>query len=282
MKKIQLCFAFWLVIIWTPAFCQNAKHPTGSLFIIGGGDRTPEIMKALMNTAQLQPDDYVAVLPMSSSEPDTGYYYFKADIELVCKNVIANLNFTKENADNKKMLDSLLNAKMIFITGGDQNRFMDIVRDTPVYDVIHKAYENGATVAGTSAGAAMMCKYMITGNQLLDTTYYSTFYSIVENNIELKEGLGLVENIIVDQHFIARSRYNRLFSALSEYPDIICAGIDEATALIIHGNKATVAGESQVVYIKNKGKISIGRNNTLKFDDLRVKIFVPGDSFKIK
>ncbi|MBC8047378.1 MAG: cyanophycinase [Fimbriimonadaceae bacterium] len=263
----------------TDLFAQQAK---GNLFIIGGGERTPDLMQQLINTAHLSPTDHIAVLPMSSEEQDTAFYYFKIDIEPLCKNTIANLNFTKQNAHDKKMVDSLRNAKLIFITGGDQNRFMEIVTNTPVYDAIHFAYENGATVGGTSAGAALMSRYMITGNQLLDTTYYPTFYSIVKNNIELKEGLGLIDKIIVDQHFVARSRYNRVFSALSEHPDLTCAGIDESTALIVHGNKATVAGESQVVYFRNKGKISVAKNNVIKFEDVRIRIFAPGDSFKLK
>jgi len=279
-KKIFL-FLF-SIVCFVSLFSQSKRRPEGSLFIIGGGDRTETLMKAMMQTAQLMPDDYVAVLPMSGEEPDTSYYYFKWDIELYCKNTIANLNFTKETANDKKMLDSLLGAKLIFITGGDQNRFMEIVLGTPIYDVIHKAYQNGSVIAGTSAGAAVMSEHMITGNQLLDTTYYSTFYSIVDNNIEFKVGLGLAENLIVDQHFVARSRYNRLFSAMSEFPGILCVGIDEATALVVHGKKGSVAGESQVVYMKNRGKISRDKNNYLRFENVRIKIFVPGDSFKIK
>ncbi len=279
-KKIFL-FLF-SIVCFVSLFSQSKRRPEGSLFIIGGGDRTETLMKAMMQTAQLMPDDYVAVLPMSGEEPDTSYYYFKWDIELYCKNTIANLNFTKETANDKKMLDSLLGAKLIFITGGDQNRFMEIVLGTPIYDVIHQAYQNGSVIAGTSAGAAVMSEHMITGNQLLDTTYYSTFYSIVDNNIEFKVGLGLAENLIVDQHFVARSRYNRLFSAMSEFPGILCVGIDEATALVVHGKKGSVAGESQVVYMKNRGKISRDKNNYLRFENVRIKIFVPGDSFKIK
>jgi len=279
-KKIFL-FLF-SIVCFVSLFSQSKRRPEGSLFIIGGGDRTETLMKAMMQTAQLMPDDYVAVLPMSGEEPDTSYYYFKWDIELYCKNTIANLNFTKETANDKKMLDSLLGAKLIFITGGDQNRLMEIVLGTPIYDVIHQAYQNGSVIAGTSAGAAVMSEHMITGNQLLDTTYYSTFYSIVDNNIEFKVGLGLAENLIVDQHFVARSRYNRLFSAMSEFPGILCVGIDEATALVVHGKKGSVAGESQVVYMKNRGKISRDKNNYLRFENVRIKIFVPGDSFKIK
>lgn len=56
-------------------------------------------------------------------------------------------------------------------------------------------------------------------------------------------------------HFIARSRYNRLLSAVIEHPNYLCIGIDETTALIIHGDSATVAGESQVVTIATPDRI---------------------------
>jgi cyanophycinase len=69
---------------------------------------------------------------------------------------------------------------------------------------------------------------------------------------------------------------------MSEYPGILCVGIDEATALVIHGKNASVAGESQVVYMKNRGNISRDKNNYLRFENVRIKIFVPGDRFKIK
>ena len=151
----------------------------GKLFIIGGGDRPPSLLKSLVNTADLQPDEYIVILPMSGESPDTSYYYIKSDLQTVCNNYIANFNFTKESISKKSWLDSLEKAKLIFITGGDQSRFMNIVWNSPVYASIHKAYKNGATIAGTSAGAAVMSKYMITGNELSDTTYRATFR---ENN----------------------------------------------------------------------------------------------------
>ena len=168
------------------------------------------LLHSLIATAEMKQSDYVVVLPMSSEEPDTAYYYFKADLETVCKNTIVNFNFTKEKVNDKRWLDSLGKAKLVFITGGDQERFMNAVLNTPVYNAIHHAYKNGATIAGTSAGAAVMSKYMITGRELTDTAYHSTFRKIEDKNIELKEGLGLLANAIVDQHFVARSRYNRL------------------------------------------------------------------------
>jgi cyanophycinase len=261
---------------------QQPPVPGGNLFIIGGGDRTPSLIKALLATARLSARDYIVVLPMSSQEPDTSYFYFKADMEPVCKNSIVNLNFTPELVHNKTWLDSLEHAKLIFITGGDQDRFMKVVLHTPVYDVIHKAYKNGATIAGTSAGAAVMSRFMITGNELTgDTTYHATFRKLHDKNIEIKEGLGLLQSAIIDQHFIVRSRYNRLLSALAKFPAYPCIGIDESTAIIVHGNRVKVAGESQVMVIKNPDQLKITAGGLIKVSDVQLSIYTAGDEFTI-
>lgn len=126
----------------------------GKLFIIGGGNRSPELLQKLIASAAFIPKDYVVVLPMSGSEPNTSFFYFKEHFKKVCSNTIVNFNFTKQKVNGKNWLDSLNNVRLIFITGGDQQRFMSIVLHTPVYDDIHAAYTNGSTIAGTSAGAA--------------------------------------------------------------------------------------------------------------------------------
>src|SRR5690606_2849352 len=112
-------------------------------------------------------------------------------------------------------LDSLKKAKLIYITGGDQNRFMEIVRDTPLHETIKEAYSGGSTIAGTSAGAAVMSRIMITGDQKT-VQDYGDFEKIWFDNVVTQEGLSLLENVVIDQHFIVRSRYNRLISVLAE------------------------------------------------------------------
>lgn len=257
------------------------KTPEGNLFIIGGGDRTPSIVKALLSTANLSSKDYIAVLPMSSEEPDSSYYYFRMDIEPVCHNTIAYLNFTKADVNNKLWLDSLEHARLIFITGGDQERFMNVVLHTPVYDAIHYAYNKGATIAGTSAGAALMSYYMITGREYSDTTYRATFRKLHDKNIEIKEGMGLLKNAIIDQHFIVRSRYNRMISALAKFPSYPCIGIDEETAIIVHGNKVKVAGDSQVIVFKSPQQTGTTKSGLIKMKDVHLTIYTAGDEFML-
>jgi cyanophycinase len=275
----------FLLIVWSLlsnviTFCQRTHNPPkGKLFIIGGGGISNELIQTLIKTAELSNKDHIAVLPMSSMYADSSYYYIKEDLKIACANTIANLNFTKDKLQDQKWLDSLKRARLIFITGGDQTRFMGIVLHSPVYKAIHDAYMNGATVAGTSAGAAMMSKSMITGNQLIgDTTYYATFRKLHQNNIELAEGLGLIDSVIIDQHFVARSRYNRLISAIAKFPGYTCIGIDEATAIIVHGNKVTVTGESQVVVMSDPKNLAI-QDGLIKVNDLRFSIYTSGDVF---
>jgi len=222
------------------------------------------------------------VLPMSSAEPDTSYFYFKKDIEGLCKNTIANLNFAADKVINSLWLDSLKHAKLIFITGGDQARFIKAVLHTPVYDAIHAAYNNGATIAGTSAGAEVMPHDMITGNQLGgDTAYSETFKKITSGNIDIKEGLGLIDSTIIDQHFIKRSRYNRLISALAKYPSYPCIGIDESTAIIVTGKKVEVAGEGQVIVLSHPEGLVINNKGQIKWKDVKMAILTAGDEFNL-
>jgi len=256
---------------------KEISHERTGLIMGSGGPST----KSLVAAANFSPADYVVVLPMSSESPDTSFVYFKADLEPVCKNKMVNFNFTKETVNKKSWLDSLEHARLIFITGGDQDRFMNVVLNTPVFAAIHKAYQNGATISGTSAGAAVMSQHMITGNQLTDTTYRATFRKVEHDNIEIKEGMGLLTTAVIDQHFIVRSRYNRLLSAIAKYPTLTCIGIDEATAIIVSGNKIEVAGIGQVVVIQKPEKLEITADKLIKMKGLQFSIYTKGDKFII-
>lgn len=263
------------------AFAQAT--PKGKLFIIGGGDRPPALMKAMIDAAGLKADDYIAVLPMSSAEKDTSVFYFAKDVEPVSKNVVVKIDFTKETVNNRSRLDSLEKAKLIFITGGQQTRFMDVVLNTPVYDAIHKAYRNGAMIAGTSAGAAVMSEQMITGSQLRPEVKGKEGFTMVKaGNVEFAKGLGLITTAIIDQHFIVRSRYNRLLTSLQTFPEMVCVGIDEATAILVAGNLATVMGEGQVVVVKKPEGVSVRTDGIIGMKGIDLSLLIKGDVFSLR
>lgn len=272
---------FFLFVIASLSQFAKAQNK-GNLFIIGGGNRSDALMKQMLQTADLKSTDYIIVLPMASTIPDSGFKTLSTQLNKLTKHDVKNFNFSKHDLNDKNWIDSLASAKLIYILGGDQSRFMKSVLNTPAYSAIHKAYKNGSTIAGTSAGAAVMSKYMITGNQLLDTAYKETFNKLWDKNIEFEEGMGLLENTIIDQHFVKGNRYNRLISALAAHPDLICVGIDESTAIIVHGNKATVAGNSQVIRLANPKHLKKTAKGLLKFNQADFGIFTAGDELDVK
>lgn len=276
MKKL-----FLSLILIISSFLLKAQNK-GNLFIIGGGNRSDELMQKMLQTANLKSTDYIVVLPMASEVPDVGFETLSKQLKKLNNSTIRNFNFAKHDVNDKTWTDSLANAKLIYILGGDQSRFMNVVLNTPVYDAIHKAYKSGSTIAGTSAGAAVMSKYMITGKQLLDTVYKETFNKLWNKNIEFSKGMGLLENTIIDQHFLKRNRYNRLISALAAHPNMVGVGIDESTAIIVHGSKATVTGESQVIRIANPKNLKSTDKGLLKFSKAEFGIFTVGDVIDIK
>ena len=262
--------------------CQDSSGvkdiPKGKLFIIGGGKRPVSMVDEMIRLSGVDTTGYIVILPMSSSEPDTSAWY--ASKQFTDRGIQGVYNFNIQDAADcsTSCLDSIRDATMIYITGGDQSRFMDIVLNTPLHQSIKKAYREGALIAGTSAGAAVMSREMITGNEFKHPEYTGDFRTIEAENMEIKEGLGLIENAIIDQHFVWRMRMNRLISVALEYPEKHCFGIDESTALIIDGNLASIYGESQVIRIINENEASVNEKGLLGGRGLDLDILLPGDT----
>lgn len=279
MKKI-LIPAISLIIIAFSCVQKPDHRINGKLFIIGGGNRTDSMMNELVDLAGIRTNGYAYILPMSGSVPDSSIIWTKEDFFVTGIRNVFGYNF-KPGESPEPQLDSVRNAKLIYICGGDQSRFMSVVNNTPIMEAVLEAYRNGAVIAGTSAGAAVMSKKMITGNQKKHSENETGFITIESDNVEVTQGLGLLTDVIIDQHFIKRQRLNRLISVSIENPEVLCVGIDESTAIIVDGDNATVTGLNQVIVIKNTGKIKNVRNGLLGTEGLQLSVYLPGQKFKI-
>jgi cyanophycinase len=277
MKKLN-CL---LLILITLFIWVKPIQAQGKLIIIGGGSRPDALVERIIQEAGLRSGGYVAILPMSSADPDSSVYYAKQQFLKKQIEALYGFNFKKGEAIQASKVDSIRTAKLIYITGGDQNRFMEIVKGTEIEKAIHDAYKNGSVISGTSAGAAVMSKYMITGQELKHPNYAETFKTIETENVELKSGLGLLPSVIIDQHFLIRSRHNRLLSAVIEHPEMTCIGIDEATAILVNGKHVEVLGDSQVLVYSNPRKSKKLLNNKLGASGLTLNVYLPGDRFKL-
>ncbi len=284
MKTTQL---YIVLALLTAVSCQPAaeraaeEHPEGSLFIIGGGSRPAEMVERMIDEAGIWDEGYVAILPMSSAEPDSAIIWASEQFLEQGITRIAGFNFLPAEEPPTEWVDSVRNAPLIYISGGDQNRFMDIVYDGPVMEAIHEAYADGALIAGTSAGAAVMSEKMITGDELRYPEYRPTFPVIESENLEIAEGLGLLTTAVIDQHFVWRSRHNRLITSVLEYPELPGIGIDESTAILVHGNEAEVVGIAQVLVYRNPDASQTQYEDKLGGRNLQLDVFLPGERFAI-
>lgn len=274
MKK-YLFFLVFLAFNFT--FSQKSK---GKLFIIGGGSRPDFLVDRMIKEAGLKSGETVAIFPHASEEQDSSFYYAKQQFEK--RNLKAlDCAFKKDEKLPPSKLDSLKTAKLIYIGGGDQVRFMEIINSNPeVKNLLISAYQNGKMIAGTSAGAAVMSEVMITGNQLKYKDYENTFDNIEIKNVETKQGLGFIKTAVIDQHFVVRSRYNRLLSLIIENPTYKGIGIDEGTAILVKNGAAEVVGRAQVIVFKNPKQSKKLNGDKLGAQGITLDIYLNGEKFK--
>jgi len=279
MRKI-LTAGLLLLLLGATAQNRPGQHKKGKLFIIGGGTISDAFRQQVLAAAEWKKGDLIAAVTLASGYGDSAYIWMNDDFKRLTGQDC--LKFDSAAAQDPEKIAALKKASIIFLGGGDQERFMRIIKNTPVKQAILAARNNGALIAGTSAGASVMSEQMITGNALLDSAQASTFKRLSRGNLELKEGLGLLDSVIIDQHFVVRSRYNRMLSAIMEHPHYNCIGINESTAIIVDKGWATVAGESQVIVFSKPVGVHTTPGKSLAAASVQLAVYVAGEKFRIK
>ena len=218
---------------------------SGNLIIIGGaedkeGDK--EILKRVAKYIDSKKEKLV-IATIATEYPEKSYEKYKKVFEGLGIINIENLDITKrEDAFKLENVQIINNANLLFFTGGDQLRITSMIGGTLVYDAIKELCNRGGLIAGTSAGASVMSDTMIVQGEDDESPHKCT--------LKMSPGLGLVKNIIIDQHFAQRGRIGRLLTAIAENPEVLGIGIDEDTAILVSDKgTAEVIGSGAVYFI---------------------------------
>ncbi|MFW6035387.1 MAG: cyanophycinase [Halothermotrichaceae bacterium] len=255
----------------------------GHLLLIGGAEDKVHkklILKHFAELAQKQ-KSYLTILTSATSEPKkAGRKYKKVFEDLnLCEIKILHIS-SRDAAEKKENVELILNSGSIFFTGGDQLKITSIIGGTPVNRAIHQAYENGALIAGTSAGCSAASDVMIIGGESDDSPNFKS--------VNLAPGLGLIEEVVIDQHFAQRGRIGRLLTAVSYNPHILGIGIDEDTAIEVNKQaEFKVLGSNAVTIIDGKGiktsNISeINQEKALAVTDVKLHILPDGYKYDLQ
>jgi len=217
---------------------------TGTLMLIGGAEDKFEqkyLLKAFFDASGGR-RARIIILPSASEFEDSGAIYHQIFTDFGARNVQVIPLFNRDEADLPDVAKDLARATGIFMTGGDQNKIVAILHGTASLRAIATAFERGAVIGGTSAGASAMSDPMI-GGGLVGSLARSGM-------VKLQQGLGLTTALIIDQHFHQRNRLGRLLTASMSYPRMIGIGVDEDTAaLVTHEGRLSVIGRGTVTIV---------------------------------
>lgn len=189
------------------------------------------------------PKAHIAILPQASSLDDTGEYYQEKFRTLGVKKGTSIVGFkTRATADLRADLETVRTADGIFIAGGAQLRLTSLYGGTALEQELLAAYRRGAVIAGTSAGAAVLSKLMI--------SYGKSGATPQAGIAHFAAGFGFTDKIIFDQHFRQRDRLGRLLYAVAANPGLLGVGVDENTAAIVENERIIrVIGENAVTIV---------------------------------
>ncbi|MFN9987339.1 MAG: cyanophycinase [Pirellula sp.] len=209
----------------------------GSILLCGGSTLPRPILDTFFRLGRGSAGKLV-IIPTASPRSDLGDFLFWTDywkdyawqsIDVVHASSREQLLTDSTLVD--QWVESLRNADAVWIAGGDQSRLSERYLGTPVDSELVRLLERGGVLGGTSAGAAICSQRMISGGTV---------------HPEFKAGFGLLPGVIIDQHFLAKNRQERLHRAVSDHQGLNGLGLDESTALWIHGAKARVIGSGKV------------------------------------
>lgn len=205
------------------------------------------ILKRIIDESIHKAKSRIEVITTASKIPkEIGPEYVKALHYLGADNVdVLNIE-RREQAMDAEVLDRLKAADVVMFTGGDQLRLTSILGGTPFHDILLDKYHNEDFVyAGTSAGAAAASNNMIYQG--------SSSEALLKGEVKITSGLGLIDGVIIDTHFVQRGRIGRLFQAVVGNPKVLGIGLGEDTGLLItHNTKMEAIGSGLVILVDGR------------------------------
>ncbi|PWA05334.1 cyanophycinase [Flavobacterium psychrotolerans] len=204
------------------------------------------ILKRIIDESKHKEESRIEIITTASKIPrEIGPEYVKALNYLGAKNVDVLHIEKREQAMDPEVLERLKTADVVMFTGGDQLRLTSILGGTPFHDIILDKYKKEDFIyAGTSAGAAAASNNMIYQG--------SSSEALLKGEVKITSGLGLIDGVIIDTHFVQRGRIGRLFQTVVGNPKVLGIGLGEDTGLLITNNQMEAIGSGLVILVDGR------------------------------
>ncbi len=244
---------------------------------IGGAEDKVKERRVLTTFLALAggPQAEIAVIPAASAQADKVgnlYHALFRDLGALTVEVIPVLS--RLEAQDLARVAGLNQASAIFLTGGNQLRLAALLGGTAVARAIRQRNAAGVLVAGTSAGASVLCQHMI--------AFGRSGEQPSQRMVQLTPGFGLTQRLVIDQHFQQRGRIGRLMVAVAYNPFLVGLGIDEDTAAIIDPQRVIkIVGRGSVIVVDGAEMTytNVGdakRHEPVAITDMRLHVLTEG------
>lgn len=259
-----------------------SRSRAGQLLIIGGHEDKEDERLILRYLAQQVGSGKLVVATVASSAPDEYWDTYERVFRRLGVRHLYKLDVeTRAEAKSERKVQILDGADAVFFTGGDQLKITTLLGDTPIYERIRDIFLTGGIVAGTSAGASVVCETMLVAGPG-DASHK------IGSTVKMAPGLGLLRHAVIDQHFAERGRMGRLVGAVAQNPRVLGIGIDEDTAIAVHDHSHFTVMGAGAVYVVDGSDVSYtnltteAQDRTISIFDLRVHLLSQGDRFDLR
>ena len=224
----------------------------------------------------------IAVITSASSIPEeVGRNYIEAFGRLGVNDVDV-LDIRERSQVKMDMIKRLSKADGVMMSGGNQLRLTTIFGGTAFLQLMKRRYqeEDGFVIAGTSAGAMCMSSTMIYQGH--------SSSGLVKGSVKMTTGAGLIQDVIIDSHFVERGRFSRLSQAVASNPDAIGIGLGEDTGVVItDADMLETIGSGQVMIfdgheISYSDFADVEEGMPFSIEGMKVHIISKGHSYSVK
>lgn len=256
------------------SYNENISHPHYIKFFERG------ILKRMITESSKGEDSVVEVITTASKIPEiVGAEYIKSFNQLQVGNVNVLDIRSRDVASSPEVKERIKNADVVMFSGGDQLRLSAIFGGTELLRILKERYQNESfIIAGTSAGAAAASTNMIyRGN---------SSEALVKGEVQITGGLGFIDDVIIDTHFVQRGRMGRLFYAVASNPGMLGIGLGEDAGLLIKGNTMEAIGSGLTIlvdgrYINETSIYDVEIGSPVSIDNLRVHVMSIFDKYDL-
>lgn len=233
----------------------NLPRPaTSSLVLMGGG---PDVDAAFQWMIQKSGGGNFVVIRATGTDAYNPYIYAMGGVRSVETLIIPS----RSAASDPFVLERVRNAEAVFIAGGDQSDYMRYWKDTPLDNVLQELANRNIPLGGTSAGLAVLGKFIYTGENQ-SVTSPEALANPYNKNVTLGRDfltLPAMDRVITDSHLDTRDRMGRLVAFMGRIVQDGWSGtarglgVDVETALLVENGQARRVGLGSVYFLQSVG-----------------------------